>query len=278
MGPEISLLTLAIAVVAGILGSLLGLGGGVFIIPASTLILGASMHEAIGASIVSVIAASSGAALGYVRSGLVNVRLGSFLELATTSGALAGAVAAAHTPGRALAVLFAVLLTYSAYSMFQRRDTGRGGGGAPHPLADRLSLNSAYYDAQTGRPLSYGVANVPAGFGVMWGAGIVSGLLGIGSGLLNVLGMDTIMRLPIKVSTATSNFMIGVTAAASAGYYFSRGLITPELAVPVAIGVLVGARSGSLLMPHLAASTLRRLFIPVLLFVAAAMLLKGVQG
>lgn len=275
---EGTLLILVLGVAAGLLGSLLGLGGGVFIIPAATLLLGVPVHQAVATSIVSVIATSSGAAAGYVRDRLVNIRMGSFLELATTSGAVLGAVLASRLPERALAILFSGILLYSAYTMFQRRNNDVHEVPVPDPLAESLGLAGRYYDKAEGKEVQYTPANVPKGFGVMALAGIVSGLLGIGSGALKVLGMDVVMRLPMKVSTATSNFMIGVTGAASAGYYFSRGLVSPELAGPVALGVLLGARMGSALMNRIKSSTLRALFVPVLVYVAIQMLLKGLQA
>lgn len=273
-----SLVVAAIAVVAGTLGSILGLGGGVFLIPALTLLLGVDMHQAMGASLVAVIATSTGAAAGYVRERLANLRLASFLELATTSGALVGALIAAHVPARTLFFFFAVLLFYSAYGMFQRRNVEVAAAAVPDPVGTRLGLHGSYFDGALGRSVAYAVANVPAGFAVMWLAGITSGVLGIGSGLLKVLGMDTVMRLPIKVSSATSNLMVGVTAAASAGYFFARGLLTPELAAPVALGVLAGSYVGRWWLSSLRGQTLRRLFIPVLLYVGAQMLQKGLRG
>ncbi|MBO8142620.1 MAG: sulfite exporter TauE/SafE family protein [Firmicutes bacterium] len=274
----VSLVALVGAVGAGFAGALLGLGGGIFIVPFATLVLGYDVHHAIGASIVSVIATSCGAAATYVAGDVANVRIGSFLELATTTGALAGAVLASRASSRVLTLLFAGLLLYSAYTMFRARRAELPEGVRPHPLAERLKLNGCYYDRSLGRDVSYNVANVPHGFGVMWVAGLTSGLLGIGSGLLKVLGMDLFMKLPLKVSTATSNLMIGVTAAASAGYYFAHGLIDPALAGPVAIGVFGGARLGAWAMARLRSRTLRLIFVPVLVYVAVQMLMRGMGG
>lgn len=267
--------TFLASVVAGVLGSLLGLGGGIIVIPVLTLLLGVSIHEAIGASIVSVIATSSGAAAAYVRDKLTNIRVGMFLEMATTAGALMGAFLTTILAPRWLYILFALVLGYSAYAMFQRRNEELPGPVTPHPLAVRLKLAGSYYDTALQRQVEYNATGVYPGFGIMWVAGLISGLLGIGSGLFKVLGMDLFMRLPMKVSTATSNFMIGVTAAASAGLYFMRGIINPGIAAPVALGVLLGALLGTRIMAHTRSVTLRKLFFPVLAYTAIEMLIKG---
>ncbi|HEX6971472.1 MAG TPA: sulfite exporter TauE/SafE family protein, partial [Limnochordia bacterium] len=226
-----------------------------------------------------VVATSSAAAAGHLQSGLVNVRLGSVLELATSLGALTGALIAARAPSRLLMLLFAAVLVYAAVGMVHRRDReGRTAPASPDPFATRWGLHSAYYDPQEQRAIPYVVANLPGGMAAMWAAGLVSGLLGIGSGLLKVIGMDTAMHLPIKVSTATSNLMIGVTAAGSAGYYLAHGLVPAGLAIPAALGVLIGARLGSLCLPWLPTTVLRWIFVPVLLSVAAEMLWQGLQG
>lgn len=267
-------LTFLLAGVSGAFGALLGLGGGIFIIPISTLILGADMHAAMGASLVSVIATSTGAATGYVREHLVNVRLGSLLELTTTAGALVGALMATYVSPHLLHWLFAGLLVYSAASMFRQRHQDVPQGVPADPVGTQLRLHQHYYDHALGRTVAYNVAHVYGGLAVMGIAGITSGLLGIGSGLLKVLGMDRLMRLPIKVSSATSNFTIGATAAASAGYYFARGFVDPQLAAPVALGVFVGAKLGTRLLTHMRSATLRSLFVPVLLYTALQMFLR----
>lgn len=268
------MLVFLISLFAGFLGALFGLGGGIIIIPALTLLLGIGIHQAIGASILAVIATSSASAASYVRDSVANIRIASFLELATTTGALLGALVAAWAPGRFLSILFALLLLYSAFNMVSRRAS------APvpvlaHPLATRLRLHGTYFERALGQSVDYRVTGVYRGFAIMWGAGLISGLLGIGSGMLKVLGMDTAMKLPMKVSTATSNLMIGVTAAVGAGYYFSRGLIDPALAGPLVLGVLLGARLGSAAMARLHGDTLRKLFIPVLVLIALQMFYKG---
>lgn len=274
----LTLLTFIGFILAGFLGSLLGLGGGIIVIPIVTLILGVDIHLAIGASIVAVVATSSASASSYVREGVANLRLATYLELATTTGALVGALAASHIPSRGLAVLFALLLLYSAHNMFQRRNMELPEGVEPHWLATKLRLHNRYYDRLLARPVDYTVTGMYAGFGIMELAGILSGMLGIGSGMLKVLGMDTAMRLPMKVSTATSNLMIGVTAAASAWYYFAHGMIDPRLTAPIALGIFIGAKIGSAVMGHIPSAWLRKAFVPVLLYVAVTMLWRGLHG
>jgi len=254
-----------------------GLGGGLIVIPTLTLWLGIPIHEAIGASIVSVIATSSGAAIAYVREKIANIRIGMFLETATTLGAVSGAFIAGFISIKSLYIIFALLMLYSAWTMIKKRNTEFSPALAEHPLAARLRLSGEYYDQRLKQTVVYKVSAVYATWGVMYIAGILSGLLGIGSGTFKVLGMDLLMKLPLKVSTATSNFMIGVTAAASAGVYFSRGDINPLTAGPVALGVLLGATVGTRVMVRLDNKTIRRLFIPVLLYVALEMLWKGVR-
>ncbi len=275
MHTGLSVMIFAFSLVAGFLGALLGLGGGIIIIPALTLALGVPIHEAIGASIVSVIATSSGAAIAYVRDKITNIRIGMFLETATTLGAITGAFIAGLISTKLLSIIFALLLLYSASAMFKKRHSELPTGVKEHPLAERLHLSSEYYDKALKENVEYKVSGIYPGYGVMYGAGVISGLLGIGSGVFKVLGMDVFMKLPMKVSTATSNFMIGVTAAASAGVYFSRGDINPLVAGPVALGVLVGARVGTKIMERLNNQTLRLIFIPILIYIALEMLLKG---
>lgn len=264
------------SLVAGLIGALLGLGGGIVIIPVLTLILGIPIHEAIGASIVSVIATSSGSAIAYVRDKITNIRIGMFLETATTVGAITGAFIASHISVKALFITFALLMFYSAATMTRKRNARYIEGQVQEdPLAKRLSMSGQYFDKALHKEIHYRVAHVIPGWLVNYTAGILSGLLGIGGGAFKVLGMDVFMRLPMKVSTATSNFMIGVTAAASAGVYFTRGDINPVVAGPVAIGVLIGALAGTRIMVRLKSKTLRLLFVPILLFVAIQMLWKA---
>ncbi|MFB1483974.1 sulfite exporter TauE/SafE family protein [Corallococcus sp. RDP092CA] len=273
-------IVLCVSVGAGLLGSLLGLGGGLILIPVLTLVLKVDIRYAVGASIVSVIATSSGAAAAYVRDGLANMRVAMFLELATVAGAVSGAMLAGMVGGRALYFLFGAVMAYSALAMLRklREDGAPRAEPPPNAFADRLGLHGSYYDVSTGGEVSYRVHRPLVGLGLMYVAGTVSGLLGIGSGALKVPAMDLAMGLPIKVSTATSNFMIGVTAAASAGIYFARGDIDPFIAGPVCVGVTLGAFMGSRFLTKLKSGSLRMLFVAVLLWVSYEMLSKGIHG
>ena len=264
----------AIAILAGFLGSLLGLGGGIIVVPALTLFFGIDIRMAIGASIISVIATSSGAAAAYVKEHLANLRVAMFLEIGTTLGAISGAYLAGIVHTRFLFILFGLLLAWSALAMLQKRHEAHAATYVS-PLADRLRLHSSYFDEATGQAVDYRVTRPVMGLGLMYLAGAASGLLGIGSGALKVPAMDLAMRLPMKVSTATSNFMIGVTAAASAGLYFVRGQIDPVLAAPVAAGVLFGATFGSRFLGRLESRVIRVIFIVVLVIVSVQMLVKG---
>jgi uncharacterized membrane protein YfcA len=267
-----SALVFAGSVGAGFLGALTGLGGGVVIVPMLTLVFGIDLRYAIGASLVSVIATSSGAAAAYVREGFSNIRVGLFLEIATSLGALMGAALAAHVSTSAIAIVFGVVLLYSAISANEKSRPAAVVNGAK-TLGARLRLNGTY--PLDGGLKSYEVRRVPLGFALMAGAGTLSGLLGIGSGAVKVLAMDRAMGLPFKVSTTTSNFMIGVTAAASAGIYLARGYIDPGLAMPVMLGVLAGAMLGSKVLVRARVSLLRNVFRGVLLVLAAEMIYNG---
>ena len=269
------LLVFAISLVAGFLGSLLGLGGGIIVVPALTLLLGVDIRLAIGASIISVIATSSGAAAAYVRERLANLRVAMFLEIGTTLGAISGAYLAGIIHARLLFILFGALLGYSAVAMLRKQPHAAAADVAPSALADRLQLHGSYYDEALGREIPYRVTHPGLGLGLMYLAGAASGLLGIGSGALKVPAMDLAMHLPMKASTATSNFMIGVTAAASAGLYFMRGQIDPFLAGPVAAGVLVGATVGSRFLGRIGGRSIRVVFVAVLILVSLQMLWKG---
>lgn len=267
--------TFLVSIGAGVFGALLGLGGGVILVPILTLVLGIDIHYAIGASIVSVIATSSGAAAAYLRDGVSNIRVAMFLEIGTTLGAIFGAFIAGFVGGPGLFIIFGLVLTYSAYVMFRHRDAELPTGVEMGPLANFLHLGSSYYDTVLNRLVAYNVRGARYGLPLMFIAGAVSGLLGIGSGVLKVPAMDIAMKLPMKVSTATSNFMIGVTAAASAGVYFIRGDVNPFIAAPVAMGVLIGATLGTRVMMRMRSTMIRRVFIVVLVFVALQMLVKG---
>src|SRR5438034_2323476 len=263
------------SLVAGFLGALTGLGGGVVLVPLLTLFFKVDLRYAIGASLVSVIATSSGSAAAYVKEGFSNIRIGMFLEIATTVGALLGAYLTAKVPASALAILLGVVLIYSAY--VSRRTRPRTETPEPSdPLATKLKMNGTFPDTSGIR--SYNVYRVPAGFGVMFGAGALSGLLGIGSGALKVVAMDQAMKIPFKVSTTTSNFTIGVTAAASAGVYLSRGYIDPGLAMPVMLGVLLGSLVGARVLVAVRTPLLRRVFGLVILVLALQMVYKGLWG
>jgi uncharacterized membrane protein YfcA len=270
---------LVISLGAGLLGSLLGLGGGIILVPVLTLLLKVDIRYAVGASIVSVIATSSGAAAAYVRDRMANLRVAMFLEIATTAGALTGALLAGVIGVRGLYVIFGTVMAYSAVAMV-RKMGGSGPSTEPPPnaLADRLNLHGSYWDESLGHEVEYRVCRPMTGLSLMYVAGTVSGLLGIGSGSLKVPAMDLAMRLPLKVSTATSNFMIGVTAAASAGVYFARGDIDPFIAGPVCVGVTLGAFAGSRYLSKIKSTWLRGLFVLVLLWVAFEMLRKGWRG
>jgi uncharacterized membrane protein YfcA len=273
---EFILLVGLTAFVAGLLGALTGLGGGVVIVPVLSLAFGVDIRYAIGASLVSVIATSSGSASAYVREGYTNIRIGMLLEIATTLGALFGAFLATHVTTQTIAVVFGITLLYSAYHSFADSRRPSDQPAVADKLAKRLRLNGAY-PTPTGN-VSYGVQNVPAGFAFMVGAGALSGLLGIGSGAVKVIAMDRAMRIPFKVSTTTSNFMIGVTAAASAGVYLSRGYIDPGLAMPVMLGVLCGALLGTRLLVRTSVPALRKIFATVIFVLAAEMIFNGLTG
>lgn len=271
-----SLVVLAASYAAGLLGSLLGLGGGIVIVPVLTLLLGVKIHYAIGASIVCVVATSSGAAASYVEKHLTNLRVAMLLEVATAGGALSGALIAGWLPERWLYLLFAGILAYTVWAMARPRKTAAAPRPAD-PLADRLQLHGDYHDAASGTSSPYRVARVKLGLGVSYFAGIISGLLGVGGGVLKVPVMNLSMGLPLKVSTATSNFMIGVTAATSAAVYFMRGDILPFVAAPVAVGVLLGARTGSHLIGRINTSVLRVIFVIILAWTVVQMLMKGIR-
>ncbi len=259
---------------AGLLGSLTGLGGGFIIIPLLTLVLHVDIHYAIGASIVSVIATSSGAAAAYVKEGLTNIRIGMFLEIATTTGAFTGAILSIYVPANYIAILFGAILIFSAILSLREKIDHIVSNQSQ--LAEKLKLKGAYPDQ--GEVVNYGVTNVVGGFLMMIFAGLISGLLGIGSGALKVVAMDNVMRIPFKVSTTTSNFMIGVTAAASAVVYIQRGYINPGIVMPVVIGVLIGALSGARILVKSTSSVwLRWLFAFIITVIAVQMIYHGVK-
>ena len=263
------------SLLAGFLGALTGLGGGVVIVPMLALLFHVDIRYAIGASLVSVIATSSGAAAAYVREGYSNIRIGMFLETATTVGAIAGAAIALHVSGNAIAIVFGLVLLYSAF-LSGRDRIEHGEHLPPTKLGIKLRLNGSYPTASGME--SYNVSGVPAGYGLMFGAGVLSGLLGIGSGAVKVLAMDQAMKIPFKVSTTTSNFMIGVTAAASAGLYLARGYIAPGVAMPVMLGVLAGSLIGARVLVKARVKVLRYIFAAVIVVLGIEMIFNGVTG
>ncbi len=273
--PEFSLWIFLSSLLAGLLGSLTGLGGGVVIVPVLTVLFHIDIHYAIGASLVSVIATSSGAAAAYVREGYSNIRIGMFLEIATTIGAIFGAWLTTRVPTHAIGIIFGVVLLYSAYASVRIKDHAHQAS-APDALAARLRMTGTF-PGENG-PEAYAAQRVPAGFSLMFVAGSLSGLLGIGSGAVKVLAMDQAMRLPFKVSTTTSNFMIGVTAAASAGIYLSRGYISPGLAMPVMLGVLGGSLVGSKILVRAQVKTLRIVFAVVIVALGLEMVINSITG
>ena len=272
---EFTALVWAGSVIAGLLGSLTGLGGGVVLVPLLTLFFKVDIRYAVGASLVSVIATSSGAAAAYVKEGFSNIRIGMFLEIATTIGALLGAFLATRVSGSVIATIFGLVLLYSAY-LAGRPRVRHAFDDIADPLATRLKMNGSFPEAKGMR--HYCVHRVPAGFSLMFGAGALSGLLGIGSGAVKVLAMDQAMRIPFKVSTTTSNFMIGVTAAASAGVYLNRGYIDPGLAMPVMLGVLAGSLVGTRILVKAETKWLRLVFSAIILLLGGQMLYNGLAG
>jgi len=259
------------AYLAGLAGSLTGLGGGVVIIPLLTLFFHVDIRYAIGAALVASIATSSGSASAYVKVGITNIRLGMFLEIATTAGAVLGAIIAVYTPVNLVAILFGIMLIFSAAMTLRKKHEGALLEGSR--LSYQLKLNGSY-PTKDG-VIDYKLKNVGAGFSIMTIAGMLSGLLGIGSGALKVLAMDTAMKVPFRVSTTTSNFMVGVTAAASAVVYLQRGYIDPGIAFPVIIGVLAGAFTGSKLLMKIDVKKLKLIFSIAITLIALNMIYNG---
>lgn len=270
-----TLVVFAGSLVAGAVGALTGLGGGIILTPLLVLAMGVDMRYAVGASLVAVIATSSGSAAAYVREGYTNVRVAMLLEVATVFGALAGAVAAAWVPAAGLTLAFGLVMIWTGWQ--SRRGPAAGGEDAPpDALSVRLGLDSTYPEPEG--EIAYRVRRVPAGMAAMFGAGVLSALIGVGAGIVKVLAMDRLMRLPYKVSTTTSNFMIGVTAAAGAGVYFGRGQIDPALAAPVALGALAGAWAGAKVLPRANVRVLRAVFCVVVVLGGVQMIVKGARG
>jgi uncharacterized protein len=266
-----------IGIGAGVVGAILGLGGGIIIVPALTLGFGMSIRTAVAASTVSIIATSTGAAVAYLRDRLTNTRVAIWLEMGTATGALSGALIAGIINQRLLFVLFGLLLSYSAYNMFRTRKSELPTGVEPDRLSQKLQLTGSYYDKALGQQVDYQVTRTLHGLIIMYFSGAAAGLLGIGAGIFKVPAMDQVMRMPFKASTATSNFMIGVTAASGAVVYFARGDVKPLVAGPVVLGVLLGAVLGARLMVKMKANRIRLCFIPVIAYTALEMIYRGVR-
>lgn len=269
-----SIVVLLISVFGGFLGALLGLGGGIIVVPCLTLLFGIDIKYAVAASLISIIATSSGAAAGFLKDHLTNLRVAVLLEVGTVAGAASGFLISSYIRSSWLFTIFGSFLLFSAIMMLKKK--GDSHTDVDHPWSEKLKLAGSY--PLNGQMVSYKVANVPFGLISMYFAGILSALLGIGSGLFKVLAMDGAMKLPMKVSSATSNFMIGVTATASAGAYLMRGDIRAEIATPVALGIIVGSYIGSRVMVHMPAMKIKKVFVVVLIFVSLQMILKGVRG
>ena len=270
-----TLILLATSYCAGLLGSLTGLGGGVVVIPVLTLCFGVDFHYAVGAALVASIATSSGSGSAYVKEGVTNIRLGMFLEIATTIGAVCGAAVAIYLNSNTIAIIYGGVLVLTAVMQQRRKSDHDGVVGSE--MARRLKLFGSW-PQKDGTMKQYQLRHVGGGFSVMYVAGVLSGILGIGSGVLKVIAMDGIMKVPFKVSTTTSNFMMGVTACASAVIYVQRGNIVPGMACPVMIGVLFGALTGAKLLKRFDVRLLRRIFCIVILMVAANMIYQGATG
>lgn len=262
---------------AGILGAILGIGGGMIVTPVATMVMGLPIQYAIAASVIAVIATSSGATIAYLRDDLLNLRVAMFLEIATTVGAILGAILVGFVSGQLLYWLFGALLLFSTYNMVRKLIGKKDAvpAASNDKIAAKLRLNGGYYDKVTQKQVDYSVTNVPGGFAMMFGAGLASGMLGVGSGAFKVIAMDTIMRMPLKPSSATSNLMMGVTAAASATVYFFNGSLQPAIAAPLALGILIGATLGTRIMVRLPTRVLRMIFVPVMGYMGVQMLLKG---
>ena len=270
-----TLILLLAAYCAGLLGSLTGLGGGVVVIPVLTLGYGVDFHYAIGAALVASIATSSGSGSAYVKEGITNVRLGMFLEIATTIGAVCGAAVAIYLNNNVIAIIYGLVLLLTAAMQQRRKSDHEGVIGSE--TARRLKLYGSW-PQKDGTVKHYQLRHVGGGFGVMYVAGVLSGILGIGSGVLKVLAMDAMMKVPFKVSTTTSNFMMGVTACASAVIYVQRGIIEPGIACPVMIGVLFGALTGARLLKRMNVRVLRQIFCVAIVLVAVNMIWQGWAG
>lgn len=271
----LSIVLLLISISAGFLGALLGLGGGIIVVPVLTLFFGIDIRYAVAASLISIIATSSGAAASFIKDHLTNIRLAVLLELGTVAGAITGFLISSGINSSWLFLLFGGFLFFSAIMMFRKKGDARSE--IDHPWSQKLKLAGSYPN-EKGELTFYKVAQVPLGLISMYFAGILSALLGIGSGIFKVMAMDGAMKLPMKVSSATSNFMIGVTASASAGAYLMKGDIRPEIASPVALGIIVGSWIGAKVMTRMRADRIRKIFVIVLVIVSIQMIMKGLKS
>ena len=267
----------ALGIAAGVVGAILGLGGGIIIVPELTLGFGMPMRTAVAASTVSIIATSTGAAVAFLRDRLTNTRVAIWLEMGTATGALTGALVAGWVNQRFLFILFGLLLSYSSYNMFRTRHAEHRQDLLPDAISKKLALGGSYYDKALGHRVDYQVTRTVPGLIIMIFSGAAAGLLGIGAGIFKVPAMDQVMGMPFKASTATSNFMIGVTAASGAVGYFARGDVQPLVAGPIVLGVLLGAIVGAKLMVRLRANLIRLCFIPLIAYTALTMIYRGVK-
>lgn len=270
------LIMLLVGIGVGILGAILGIGGGMIITPILTIGFGLDIKYAIGASIIAVIATSSGSTIAYLKDNILNLRVAMFLEIATTIGAISGALLTGVFNPVFLYVLFGLLLFYSGFNMIKKLKTQKDEINTKDDrLSNKLKLDSSYYDKNSHQTIEYKLQNVPGGASMMFGAGLASGLLGIGSGSFKVIAMDSIMKMPLKPSSSTSNLMMGVTASASATIYFFNGSILPEIAIPMALGIIIGAAIGARLMQKMTPRLIRIIFIPIIIYLGLQMILKG---
>ena len=265
------------AFAAGFIGSLSGLGGGIIIIPLLSVFLGVDIHYAIGTALVAVIATSSGSASAYVREGITNMRLGMFLEIATTIGAVVGALLSTNAPTSLLAIIFGATLIFSSINSIRKKEDHLILPEQGSLFAKKLKLAGSY-PTPTGEKVHYSMTNILGGFSMMGIAGMMSGLLGIGSGAFKVIAMDTIMKVPFKVSTTTSNFMMGVTAIASSVIYIQKGYIEPSICMPVIIGVLIGSMVGAKVLMKANTKKLKMFFAVLILVIAVNMIYNGITG
>ena len=268
------ILLILVSVIAGIIGSLFGIGGGIVIIPVLILLFHVSVKEAIGASIISVIVTSSAAASVYIKSDIVNFKLGMLLEIFTVLGAITGALLLGVFNPKILLIIFSVVLTISSFLIFLKKNNNNKHYQEDH-ISKYFDLDSKYYDESDNKVIEYHPAHIPYGFISMYIAGLISGLLGIGSGVFKVTSFDSIMKIPMKVSTTTSNFMIGVTACASAFIYLVRGYINPYISIPVAVGIFLGAMIGTKILYKQHDTTLKNIFFVILIAIALEMFFRA---